>query len=114
MTQVFFRRSNPKEVLVDRCGAVVNDLAEARDCRPTSCNPSPTDAVWRFGTTADQRYCARRFRQHVGMSPRYRRRVIPEGCRYELAIPRLLLPGRGLHRTRNRASVPPRRSCVAC
>ena len=26
MTQVFFRRSNPKEVLVDRCGAVVNDL----------------------------------------------------------------------------------------
>jgi hypothetical protein len=49
MTQVYFCRSNPKEVLVDRCGAVVNDLAEARDCRPTSCNPSPTDAVWRFG-----------------------------------------------------------------
>jgi hypothetical protein len=86
----YFRRSNPKEVLVDRCGAVVNDLAEACDCRPTSC------------------------RQHVGMSPRYYRRVIPEGCHYELAIPRLLLPGRGLHRTRSRASVPPRRSCVAC
>jgi hypothetical protein len=26
MTQIYFRRSNPKEVLVDRCGAVVNDL----------------------------------------------------------------------------------------
>lgn len=31
MTQVYFRCSNPKEVLVDRCGAVVGDLAEARD-----------------------------------------------------------------------------------
>ena len=31
MTQVYFRCSNPKEVLVDRCGAVVDDLAEARD-----------------------------------------------------------------------------------
>ena len=27
MTQVYFRCSNPKEVLVDRCGAVVDDLA---------------------------------------------------------------------------------------
>ena len=40
MTQVYFRRSNPKEVLVDRCGAVVNDLTEARDCRPTSSTPA--------------------------------------------------------------------------
>ena len=31
MTQVYFRCSNTKEVLVDRCGAVVDDLAEARD-----------------------------------------------------------------------------------
>jgi hypothetical protein len=31
MTQVYFRCSNPKEVLVDRCGAAVDDLAEARD-----------------------------------------------------------------------------------
>jgi len=31
MTQVYFRCCNPKEVLVDRCGAVVDDLAEARD-----------------------------------------------------------------------------------
>ena len=31
MTQVYFRCSNPKEVLVDRCGAVVDDLAGARD-----------------------------------------------------------------------------------
>jgi len=85
---------------------VVNDLAEARDCRPTSCNPLPTNALWRFGATADQRRSACSFQQHVGMSPRHRRRVIPEGCHYELAIPRLLLPGRGLHRTRNRASVP--------
>jgi len=31
MTQVHFRCSNPKEVLVDRCGAVIDDLAEVRD-----------------------------------------------------------------------------------
>jgi hypothetical protein len=31
MTQVYFHCSNTKEVLVDRCGAVVDDLAEARD-----------------------------------------------------------------------------------
>jgi hypothetical protein len=31
MTQVFFHCSNAKEVLVDRCGAAVDDLAEARD-----------------------------------------------------------------------------------
>jgi hypothetical protein len=31
MTQVYFHCSNAKEVLVDRCGAVVDDLAEARD-----------------------------------------------------------------------------------
>jgi hypothetical protein len=31
MTQVYFHCSNTKEVLVDRCGAVVDDLTEARD-----------------------------------------------------------------------------------
>ena len=31
MTQVYFHCSNAKEVLVDRCGAVVDDLAKARD-----------------------------------------------------------------------------------
>jgi hypothetical protein len=31
MTHVYFHCSNRREVLVDRCGAVVNDLAEARD-----------------------------------------------------------------------------------
>jgi hypothetical protein len=31
MTQVYFHCANTKEVLVDRCGAVVDDLAEARD-----------------------------------------------------------------------------------
>ena len=31
MTQVYFHCSNTKEVLIDRCGAVVVDLAEARD-----------------------------------------------------------------------------------
>jgi hypothetical protein len=31
MTQVYFRCTNTKEVLVERCGAVVDDLAEARD-----------------------------------------------------------------------------------
>ena len=31
MTQVYFRCFKPKEVLVDRCGAVGDDLAEARD-----------------------------------------------------------------------------------
>ena len=31
MTQVYFHCSNAKEVLVDRRGAVVDDLAEARD-----------------------------------------------------------------------------------
>jgi hypothetical protein len=31
MTQVYFHCSNAKDVLVDRCGAVVDDLAEARD-----------------------------------------------------------------------------------
>jgi hypothetical protein len=31
MTQVYFHCSNTSEVLVDRCGAVVDDLAEARD-----------------------------------------------------------------------------------
>jgi hypothetical protein len=29
--QVYFHCSNPKEVLIDRSGAVVEDLAEARD-----------------------------------------------------------------------------------
>ena len=31
MTQVFFHRSNTKKVFLDHNGAVVNDLAEARD-----------------------------------------------------------------------------------
>ena len=31
MSHVYFHCSNKKEVLVDRCGAVVDDLAEARD-----------------------------------------------------------------------------------
>ena len=31
MTQVYFHCSNAKEVLLDRCGAVVDDLAEAQD-----------------------------------------------------------------------------------
>jgi hypothetical protein len=31
MTQVYFHCSNSKGVLVDRCGAVVEDLVEARD-----------------------------------------------------------------------------------
>ena len=31
MPQVYFHCSNPKEVLIDRRGAVVDDFAEARD-----------------------------------------------------------------------------------
>jgi hypothetical protein len=31
MTHVYFHCSNRTEVLVDRCGAVVDDLVEARD-----------------------------------------------------------------------------------
>jgi len=31
MTQVYFHCSNPKGALIDRRGAVVDDLAEARD-----------------------------------------------------------------------------------
>jgi hypothetical protein len=31
MTQVYFHCSNTKKVFVDYCGAVVEDLAEARD-----------------------------------------------------------------------------------
>jgi hypothetical protein len=31
MTQVYFHCSNAEEVLIDRCGAMVDDLAEARD-----------------------------------------------------------------------------------
>jgi hypothetical protein len=31
MTQVYFHRSNTKKVFLDHDGAVVNDLAEARD-----------------------------------------------------------------------------------
>ncbi len=31
MPQVYFHCSNPKETLIDRCGAAVDDLAEARD-----------------------------------------------------------------------------------
>jgi hypothetical protein len=31
MPQVYFHCSNPKEALIDRCGAAVDDLTEARD-----------------------------------------------------------------------------------
>ena len=31
MTQIYFHCSNPQGVLLDRCGAAVGDLAEARD-----------------------------------------------------------------------------------
>jgi hypothetical protein len=31
MTQVYFHCSNTREVLLDHCGAMVDDLAEARD-----------------------------------------------------------------------------------
>ena len=31
MTQVYFHCSNANEVLIDRCGALVDDLTEARD-----------------------------------------------------------------------------------
>ena len=31
MTQVYFHCSNANEVLIDRCGAMVDDLTEARD-----------------------------------------------------------------------------------
>jgi hypothetical protein len=31
MTQVYFHCSSANEVLIDRCGALVDDLAEARD-----------------------------------------------------------------------------------
>ena len=31
MTQVYFHRSTTKKVFLDSCGAMVNDLAEARD-----------------------------------------------------------------------------------
>ena len=51
MTQVYFHCSNAKKVFVDRRGAVVDDLAEARDQRPASCNPSPTSAASRIGVT---------------------------------------------------------------
>jgi hypothetical protein len=33
MTRVYFHCSSTKEVLIDRCGAAVNDLAEARESR---------------------------------------------------------------------------------
>ena len=31
MPQVYFHFSNPKEALIDRCGAAIGDLTEARD-----------------------------------------------------------------------------------
>jgi hypothetical protein len=39
MTKVYFRCSDPKEVLVDRCGAVVDDLAKGHD-------GDATDRTW--------------------------------------------------------------------
>ncbi|WP_426409714.1 DUF6894 family protein [Bradyrhizobium ganzhouense] len=43
MTQVYFHCSNANEVLIDRCGALVDDLTEARD-RATSVVRSLTTA----------------------------------------------------------------------
>jgi hypothetical protein len=50
MTQVYFHCSNAKEVLLDRCGAVVDDLAEARDraaCVVRSVTTAPNLEDWR-------------------------------------------------------------------
>jgi hypothetical protein len=50
MTQVYFHCSNKKEVLLDRCGAVVDDLAEARDraaCVVRSVTMTPCLEDWR-------------------------------------------------------------------
>jgi len=49
MTHVYFHCSNKKEVLVDRCGAVVDDLAEVRDHAAASCDPSPPRAASKIG-----------------------------------------------------------------
>ena len=43
MTQVYFHCSHADEVLIDRCGAMVDDLTEARD-RATSVVRSLTTA----------------------------------------------------------------------
>ena len=49
MTHVYFRCSNRNELLVDRCGTVVDDLAEARDHAAVSCDPSPRHGVSKIG-----------------------------------------------------------------
>jgi hypothetical protein len=50
MTHVYFHCFNTKEVLLDRCGAVVGDLAEARDraaCVVRSVTMAPSLEDWR-------------------------------------------------------------------
>jgi hypothetical protein len=50
MTQVYFHCSNKKEVLLDCCGAVVDNLAEARDraaCVVRSVTMTPRLEDWR-------------------------------------------------------------------
>jgi hypothetical protein len=49
VTQVYFHCSNRKKVLVDRCGAVVDDLAEARDHADCVCDPSPWRVAPKIG-----------------------------------------------------------------
>ncbi|TWB93531.1 hypothetical protein FBZ93_110135 [Bradyrhizobium macuxiense] len=56
MTQVYFHCSNANEVLIDRCGAIVEDLGKARD-RAAS--------VVRSLTTARSREDWRRWILHV-------------------------------------------------
>ena len=50
MTQVYFNCSNAKDVLIDRCGAMVGDLAEARDraaCVVRSLTTARSPKDWR-------------------------------------------------------------------
>jgi hypothetical protein len=50
MTQVYFHCSSAKEVLIDRCGAIVDDLAEARDraaCVVRSLTTARSPEDWR-------------------------------------------------------------------
>jgi hypothetical protein len=58
MTQVYFHCSNKKEVLLDRCGAVVDDLAEARDraaCVVRSVTMTPCLEEWRGWVLRERR-----------------------------------------------------------
>jgi hypothetical protein len=50
MTQVYFHCSNPRGVLLDRCGAAVDGLAEARDhaaCVVRSLTKTQSAEDWR-------------------------------------------------------------------